>query len=80
MRANGAGTLETITRSLAYVTHVLVEAATQEHEDVFSRRLDAATVVRTRGQIQRYARDMSFNVAVIIVVLLVLLASVVAKM
>jgi len=80
LRAAGAGTLEIVTGSLMYVMHVLVEASTQEHEDVFSRRLDAATVVRTREQIERYARDMSFNVAVIIVVLLVLLASVVAKM
>jgi hypothetical protein len=80
MRATGAGTLEAVTRSLMYVTHVLVEAATQEHEDLFSRRLDTATVVRTRGQIQRYARDMSFNVAVIIVVMLALLAAVAAKL
>ena len=79
-RAAGAGTVELMTGSIMYVVHVLVEASTQEHAEPFAMSYDAETVVRTRGLIQRYARDMSLNVAVILVMLLVLLASIAARM
>ncbi len=78
-RATGTGTVEIMTGSVMYVVHILVEASTQEHSELFSPRHDAETVVRTRGLIQRYARDMSLNVAVILVVMLILLASILAK-
>ena len=80
LRTAGAGTVELVTGSIMYVVHILIEASTQEHEETFSLSYDAETVVRTRGLIQRYARDMSLNVAVIFVMLLVLLASVGARM
>ena len=78
-RAAGAGTIEIVTGSVMYVVHILVEASTQEHAELFEPRHDAETVLRTRGLIQRYARDMSLNVAVIVVMLLILLVSIVVK-
>ena len=79
-RAAGTGTVELMAGSVMYVVHILIEASTQEHTELFEPRHDAETVVRTRGLIQRYARDMSLNVAVIVVVLLILFASIVVKM
>ncbi len=80
LRSARTSTVELVAGSLLYVMHVLAEASAQEHVDPFSQRLDAATVVRTRDMIQRYARDMSLNVAMVIVILLVLLVAIAVRM
>ena len=55
---------------------LVVESVTQERSSSFvSDRFSEVSVAKTRMAIQRYARDMSFNVAMIIVVLLALLTS-----
>ncbi len=80
-RAAGTGTIQLVAGSVIYAVRILVEASTREHTELFAApHHDAETVVRTRGLIQRYARDMSLNVAVILVLLLVLLASIVVRM
>ncbi len=77
-QAMGMGRLELAAGWVADVVRLLAEASTQEHTELFSTRVDAATVIATRARIQRYARDMSLNVAVIVVLLLVLIAAIAA--
>jgi hypothetical protein len=79
-RAMGSGRLELAAGWVADIFRILAEASTHEHAELFSTRVDAATVIATRTRIQRYARDMSWNVAVILVVLLVLLVAIAVGM
>ncbi len=75
----GLGRLEFAARWIAEIARFVVAALTQERSSwLFAEHLEAGTIIATRHQIQRYARDMSFNVAVILIVLLVLLASIAA--
>ncbi len=75
-RAMGLGRVELAVGWMTDVVRILVEASTQEHAEWFSPRVDAATVVATRSRIQRYARDMSFNIAVIMALLLIMIAAI----
>jgi hypothetical protein len=75
--ARGLGRLEFAARWFAEIARIVVVTLTQERSSwLFAEHLDAETMVTTRHQIQRYARDMSFNVAVIIIVVLALLTSI----
>lgn len=63
-------------RWVAHMTRLVIEAMTQERSTwLISDRLGDASVIETRLAIQRYARDMSFNVAVIVCVALLLLGA-----
>ncbi len=74
--ARGLGRLERSARWATELVRLVVEVTTQERPGwLATERLDPESVLATRRQIQRYARDMSFNMAVILVVLLVFLAS-----
>ncbi|MDZ4168166.1 MAG: complex I subunit 5 family protein [Coriobacteriia bacterium] len=75
-RSEGLSRLERFARWLSEITRLAVESVTQERASwAFENRFDEASVVSTRVAIQRYARDMSFNVAVIFVVLLAFLGA-----
>ncbi len=76
--AMGMSRVELAAGWVADVVRILAEASTHEHAELFSTRVDAATVIATRARIQRYARDMSFNVAVIVMLLLILIAAIAA--
>ncbi|HET6499007.1 MAG TPA: hypothetical protein VFH17_08160, partial [Coriobacteriia bacterium] len=59
------------------IARLVIEATTQERPGWLLRdRVDPAVVLATRRQIQRYARDMSVNIAVLLVLLLVFLVSI----
>lgn len=77
-RDTGASRTEFVVGWTADILRILAEASTQEHTEWMSGRVDAATVMEIRRDIQRYARDMSINVAVIVMMLLVIIASIAA--
>ena len=78
-RVRGLGRFEKAARWLVELLRIVVEATTQERSTwLLSEHLDAESVLATRHQIQRYARDMSFNMAMILVVLLVFILSITA--
>jgi len=53
------------------MARLVVDGVTRERTNwVLDNSLDDATVIGTRRTIQRYARDMSFNIAVIALMLL----------
>lgn len=75
-RSEGLSRLERFARWLSEITRLVVESVTQERANwAFEDSFDEASVVGTRMAIQRYARDMSFNVAFIFVVMLVFLGA-----
>ncbi len=66
--------LEKAARWVTDITRLVVESITQERSSwAFAERFDEESVTLTRLAIQRYARDMSFNVAVIVLVAMSLL-------
>jgi hypothetical protein len=76
-QVRGLGRLELAAQWLTGILRIVVMTLTQERSSwLVAEHLDAETIVSTRYQIQRYARDMSFNVAVVVIVLLVVLASI----
>ncbi len=75
-RDMGMGRMELAAGWMVDLTRILVEALNQEHVEWTPERIDAATVITVRRNIQRYARDMSINIAMILVVFLILLASI----
>ncbi len=75
----GLGRFERAARWAVELARLVVETTTQERSSwLLSERLDPESVLETRHQIQRYARDMSFNMAMILVVLLVFVLSIAA--
>ncbi len=75
-RTEGLSRLERLARWISEISRLVVESVTQERANwAFEDRFDEASVVGTRMAIQRYARDMSFNVAVIFVVMLAFLGA-----
>jgi hydrogenase-4 component B len=75
-RAEGLSWLERASKWLMDVIRISVNAVTRERAEWMEQGvLEEATIVATRGRIQRYARDMSFNVAMIMIVLLVFIAA-----
>ncbi|MDP2234392.1 MAG: complex I subunit 5 family protein, partial [Actinomycetota bacterium] len=75
-RAEGLTRLERFARWLSDISRLVIESVTQERAGwVLVDRFDEASVAVTRFAIQRYARDMSFNVAVILIVLLAFLGA-----
>lgn len=77
MGVQGLGRLERSARWAVELLRLAVEATTQERPGwLATERLEPESVLATRRQIQRYARDMSFNMAMILIVLLVFLASI----
>jgi len=72
----GLSRLERFARWVSEITRLVVESVTQERANwAFEDRFDEASVKGTRLAIQRYARDMSFNVAFIFVVMLAFLGA-----
>ncbi|MHB1341682.1 MAG: complex I subunit 5 family protein [Coriobacteriia bacterium] len=70
-RAQGLTGLEKTGRWVTDMMRIVVDSVTRERASwVFESALDEASVVATRRTIQRYARDMSFNIAVIVLMLL----------
>ncbi len=78
LRAEGRGRAEVALTRVGELARVLTAASTQEHVEWFGQ-LDAERVVAIRRDIQRYARDMSVNVAVILIVFLMLIVSIAAS-
>lgn len=75
-RAEGLSRLERAGTWVTDMARLIVESATQERVSwMIDNRSSAESVLSTRRQIQRYARDMSFNVAIVLIILLVFLAS-----
>ena len=78
LEALQAGGLSGLERAAAWTVEMVrlsVDALTRERSGVFSEgRITPETVVGTRFKIQRYARDIGLNVAVMMAVLLVLVA------
>ncbi|MBN2404855.1 MAG: NADH dehydrogenase [Coriobacteriia bacterium] len=75
-RVEGLSRLERAGTWVTDMARLIVESATQERVSwMIEDRSSTESVLKTRRQIQRYARDMSFNVAVVLIVLLVFLAS-----
>lgn len=75
-RAEGLTRLEKSARWLTDIGRLVIEAVTQERSSwLIEDRFGEESVAGTRKAIQRYARDMSFNVAMVAVVLLVMLGS-----
>ncbi len=70
LRAAGLSRAELIAGWVTDVVRIVIEASTPEHVGWSSPRVDTATVLATRRSISRYARDMSLNVAMIVVVFL----------
>jgi hydrogenase-4 component B len=78
-RVRGLGRFENAARWTVDIARLIVETMTQERSAwLLSDRLDPDSVLTTRHEIQRYARDMSFNMAMILVVLLVFVLSIAA--
>ncbi len=78
-RVRGLGRFEHVARWAVALVRLVVETTTQERSAwLVSDRLDPDSVLNTRRNIQRYARDMSFNMAMIFVVLMVFLLGIVA--
>ena len=76
----GLGRLEHAARYNTELLRLVVEATTQERSGMFvTDRIDPQSVIDTRRQIQRYARDMNLNMAMIIVVFLVFVVGIVAS-
>jgi len=76
-RVRGLGRLEKTARWAVELTRLVVETTTQERSSwLLSDRIDTQSVLETRHQIQRYARDMSFNMAMILVLLLIFVLSI----
>ncbi|MDP2233398.1 MAG: hypothetical protein Q8K89_07160, partial [Actinomycetota bacterium] len=74
--SEGLSRLERFARWLSEIARLVVESVTQERATwAIEDRFDETSVVVTRLAIQRYARDMSFNIAAIFVVLLALLGA-----
>lgn len=77
--ARGVGRLEHAARWMLEMLRLVVVATTQERSGyALGSTFDPESVLQTRRQIQRYARDMSLNMAVIVIVLLVFLSGIVA--
>lgn len=73
-RTEGLTRLEKAARWMSDITRLAVEAITQERSSwLFADHFGEESVVGTRLAIQRYARDMSFNVAMIVLVALAFL-------
>ena len=80
-RVEGLSRLERTGVWITDMARLIVETATQERVSWMAEsRATSESVLDTRRQIQRYARDMSFNVAIVFVVLLVFLASLVGNL
>jgi formate hydrogenlyase subunit 3/multisubunit Na+/H+ antiporter MnhD subunit len=80
-RVRGLGRFERAARWVVEIVRVVVEATTQERSSwLMSDHIDAESVLATRKRIQRYARDMSLNMAVIIAMMLVFLLSIAVTM
>jgi hypothetical protein len=78
-RVRGLGRFEQAARWTVDIVRLIVETTTQERSTwMVSDRLDPESVLATRHEIQRYARDMSFNMAMILVVLLAFIVSIAA--
>ncbi|MDZ4180844.1 MAG: complex I subunit 5 family protein [Coriobacteriia bacterium] len=78
-RVRGLGRFERAARWSVEIIRLIVEVTTQERSSwLTAERLDPEGVLEARRQIQRYARDMSLNMAMILVVLLVFLLSIAA--
>ncbi|MBE0416217.1 MAG: NADH dehydrogenase [Coriobacteriia bacterium] len=76
-RVRGLGRFERAARWSVEIVRLIVEVTTQERSTwLLSDRLDAESVIETRRHIQRYARDMSFNMAMILVLMLMLMLSI----
>ncbi|MCE5203434.1 MAG: hypothetical protein LLG24_04390, partial [Actinomycetia bacterium] len=70
-RAEGLTWLEKTGRWMTEMARLVVDGLTRERTSwALGDSLDDATVISTRRTIQRYARDMSFNIAVIALMLL----------
>lgn len=77
----GLGLGETITRYLSDAVWLVIEYATRQRTNwLVSDQLTPGKVLETRASIQRYARDMSFNVAAIIIVLVAALMAMLADL
>ena len=75
----GLGRIEQVAGYLLDLMRIAVEAATQERTGwAMYEQVDLANVVATRKQIQRYVRDMSFNMAMILVLFLLFMATILA--
>ncbi|MGB4592822.1 MAG: complex I subunit 5 family protein [Coriobacteriia bacterium] len=75
-RAQGLTRLEKTGRWVTDMSRIVVDSVTQERASwVFDSALDEESVVGTRRNIQRYARDMSFNIAVIVIMMLAFVAA-----
>lgn len=75
-RVEGLSRIERAGTWVTDMARIVVESATQERVSwMIEDRSSAESVLNTRRQIQRYARDMSFNIAVVLVVMLVFLAA-----
>jgi hypothetical protein len=78
-QSEGLSRLERFARWLSEISRLIIESITQERANWgFEDRFDEASVATTRFAIQRYARDMSFNVAIILVVMLAFLGALAA--
>jgi formate hydrogenlyase subunit 3/multisubunit Na+/H+ antiporter MnhD subunit len=78
-RVRGLGRFERAARWTVDILRLIVETTTQERSTwMVADRLDPESVLATRHEIQRYARDMSFNMAMILVVLLAFIVSIAA--
>lgn len=78
-RVRGLGRFERAARWTVEIVRLVVETTTQERSSwLMNEHIDAEAVLATRLRIQRYARDMSLNMAVIIVMMLIFLLSIVA--
>ncbi|MDZ4655154.1 MAG: complex I subunit 5 family protein [Coriobacteriia bacterium] len=75
-RVEGHSRLERTTAWATNITRIAVGSVTQERVDwMTGDRSGMESVLHTRRQIQRYARDMSFNIAVLLIALLIFLAA-----
>jgi hypothetical protein len=80
LRASGLSRFEHAAAWTAEMVRLTVDALTRERMDLITEaQLDRNTVLATRLRIQRYARDISLNVAVILGVLLVFIVALVVS-
>jgi formate hydrogenlyase subunit 3/multisubunit Na+/H+ antiporter MnhD subunit len=75
-RVEGLSRLERAGMWISDMARLIVESATQERVTwMMENRSSTESVLHTRRQIQRYARDMSFNIAIVLIIMLTFLAS-----
>ncbi len=79
LRVRWFGRVEAFLRWGIELVRLVIEAATEEHSRwSVPQQIDPDTVLKTRRQIQRYARDTSLGIAAIVVVFLLVMTAIVA--